>query len=214
MVEYFCDEGYTLKGDYKYVTCQNGEWNSPMQISCVFSQEKHAAPVLGMNTLSIVATTASSVALVLLLMVVFVLLQPKLKAFHHGRREQGDSGQPVTIMVEGVQVALPSYEEAVSGAGGAVLNRLLPQTQLESMEHVLTQSSTTHSQHTEISVVHQPSSSSSFSSSWSLDGAQGATAASSVFQCRNPDSSQQNSLPSLHGSEQNLADDIPLLKDS
>lgn len=109
-------------------------------------------------------------------------------------------------MVEGVQVALPSYEEAVSGAGGAVLNRLLPQTQLESMEHVLTQSSTTHSQHTEISVVHQQSSSSSFSSSWSLDGAQGATAASSVFQCRNPDSSQQNSLPSLHGSEQNLAD--------
>ncbi|KAF4083898.1 hypothetical protein AMELA_G00122670 [Ameiurus melas] len=214
VVEYFCDEGYTLKGDYKYVTCQNGEWNSPMQISCVFSQEKHAAPVLGMNTLSIVATTASSVALVLLLMVVFVLLQPKLKAFHHGRRELGDSGQPVTIMVEGVQVALPSYEEAVSGAGGAVLNRLLPQTQLESMEHVLTQSSTTHSPHTEISVVHQPSSSTSFSSSWSLDGAQGATAASSAFQCRNPDSSQQNSLPSLHGSEQNLADDIPLLKDS
>ncbi|GAA6079855.1 C-1-tetrahydrofolate synthase, cytoplasmic [Tachysurus ichikawai] len=85
VVEYFCDEGYTLKGDYKYVTCQNGEWNSPMQISCVFSQEKHAAPALGMNTLSIVATTASSVALVLLLMVVFVLLQPKLKAFHHGR---------------------------------------------------------------------------------------------------------------------------------
>lgn len=38
VVEYFCDEGYTLKGDYKYVTCQNGEWNSPMQISCVFSQ--------------------------------------------------------------------------------------------------------------------------------------------------------------------------------
>lgn len=122
------------------------------------------------------------------------------------RREQRDSRQPVTIMVEGVQVTLPSYEEAVSGAGGAVLPHLIPQTQLESMEHALTQTSATHSQHTEISVVHQPSSSSSFSSSWSLDGAQGATAASSAFQCQNSDSSQQNGVLSLHGSEQDLAD--------
>lgn len=122
------------------------------------------------------------------------------------RREQGDSGQPVTIMVEGVQVSLPSYEEAVSGAGGTALPRLLPQTQLESMEHMLTQTSTTHPQHAEISVVHPPSSSSSFSSSWSLDGAQGATAASSAFPCPNSDSSQQNSVLSLHSSEQDLAD--------
>ncbi|KAM9466320.1 sushi domain-containing protein 4-like [Clarias gariepinus] len=214
VVEYFCHEGYTLKGDYKYITCQNGEWNSPTQLSCVFSQETHTAPVLGMNTLSIVATTASCVALVLLLMVVLVLLQPKLKAFHHGRRDQEHSGQPVTIMVEGVQVTLPSYEEAVSGAGGAVLSRLLPQTQLESLEHVLTQASTTHTELTETSAIHQPSSSSSYSSSWSLDGAQGATAVSSGFQCQNPDLSHQNSLVSLHGSEQNLADDIPLLKES
>lgn len=109
-------------------------------------------------------------------------------------------------MVEGVQVTLPSYEEAVSGAGGAVLSRLLPQTQLESLEHVLTQASTTHTELTETSAIHQPSSSSSYSSSWSLDGAQGATAVSSGFQCQNPDLSHQNSLVSLHGSEQNLAD--------
>lgn len=38
VMEYFCDEGYTLKGDYKYITCQNGEWSRPLQISCVFSQ--------------------------------------------------------------------------------------------------------------------------------------------------------------------------------
>lgn len=34
------------------------------------------------------------------------------------RREQGVSGQPSSIMVEGVQVTLPSYEEAVYGSGG------------------------------------------------------------------------------------------------
>lgn len=38
VLEYFCDEGYTLKGDYKYLTCQKGEWNGPMEISCVLSQ--------------------------------------------------------------------------------------------------------------------------------------------------------------------------------
>lgn len=35
------------------------------------------------------------------------------------RRDQGVSGQPVSIMVEGVQVTLPSYEEAVSSSGAS-----------------------------------------------------------------------------------------------
>lgn len=34
------------------------------------------------------------------------------------RREQGVSGQASSIMVEGVQVSLPSYEEAVYGSSG------------------------------------------------------------------------------------------------
>ena len=44
--------------------------------------DRDPALPLGMPTLSIVASTASSVALVLLLVVLFVLLQPKLKSFH------------------------------------------------------------------------------------------------------------------------------------
>ncbi len=34
VIEYFCDEGYILKGGYQFRTCDNGEWKSPMQISC------------------------------------------------------------------------------------------------------------------------------------------------------------------------------------
>ncbi|KAE8286705.1 Sushi domain-containing protein 6 [Larimichthys crocea] len=119
VIEYFCDEGYALKGDYKFLTCQNGEWDSPMQISCrLTGQDKEPSSPLGIPALSIVASTASSVALILLLVVLFVLVQPKLKSFHHSRREQGVSGQPSSIMVEGVQVTLPSYEEAVYGSSG------------------------------------------------------------------------------------------------
>ncbi|XP_072545838.1 sushi domain-containing protein 4-like [Salminus brasiliensis] len=214
VVEYFCDEGYTLKGDYKYLTCQNGEWDSAVQISCVLSQEKNPAPVLGMNTLSIVASTASSVALVLLLVVLFVLLQPKLKSFHHGRRDQGGSGQPVTIMVEGVQVTLPSYEEAVSGAGGPAVPRPHLHAQLETVEQPSAEDSAARAQLAEIAVVHRPPSSSSSSSSWSLDTVHGAMAASAALQYQNPESSQQNSMLSLQSPEQDTADDIPLLKES
>ncbi|KAM3603362.1 uncharacterized protein V6R79_020795 [Siganus canaliculatus] len=118
VIEYFCDEGYALKGDYKFLTCQNGEWDGPMQISCRLTQDKEPSSPLGIPALSIVASTASSVALILLLVVLFVLVQPKLKSFHHSRREQGVSGQPSSVMVEGVQVTLPSYEEAVYGSSG------------------------------------------------------------------------------------------------
>ncbi|XP_074853277.1 sushi domain-containing protein 6 [Carettochelys insculpta] len=119
VIEYICDEGYMLKGDYKYLTCKNGEWNPAMEISCRLSQDKDSPPAIGVPTLSIVASTASSVALILLLVVLFVLLQPKLKSFHHSRRDQGVSGDQVSMMVDGVQVALPSYEEAVYGSAGS-----------------------------------------------------------------------------------------------
>ncbi|KAF0023711.1 hypothetical protein F2P81_024341 [Scophthalmus maximus] len=83
VIEYFCDEGYALKGDYKFLTCQNGEWDSSMQISCRLTQDKEPSSPLGIPAMSIVASTASSVALILLLVVLFVLVQPKLKSFHH-----------------------------------------------------------------------------------------------------------------------------------
>ncbi|XP_064421282.1 sushi domain-containing protein 6 isoform X1 [Latimeria chalumnae] len=118
VIEYFCDEGYTLKGDYKYLTCQNGEWNPAMEISCRLSHGKDTQTIIGAPTLSIVAATASSVILILLLVVLFVLLQPKLKSFHHNRRDQGVSREQLSITVDGVQVALPSYEEAVYGSAG------------------------------------------------------------------------------------------------
>ncbi|KAM8921748.1 sushi domain-containing protein 6 [Pelodytes ibericus] len=120
VIEYFCDEGYMLKGDYKFLTCKNGAWNPPslMGVSCRLSQDTNKHTSIGVPTLSIVASTASSVALILLLIVLFVLLQPKLKSFHHNRREACVPGQQVSIMVDGVQVALPSYEEAVYGSAG------------------------------------------------------------------------------------------------
>lgn len=119
-----------LKGDYKYLTCKNGEWKPAMEVSCHLNEDKETHASLGVPALSIVASTASSVALILLLVVLFVLLQPKLKSFHHSRREQGVSGDQVSIMVDGVQVALPSYEEAVYGSSGHCMPPADPRVQI------------------------------------------------------------------------------------
>ncbi|KAI5090854.1 sushi domain-containing protein 6 isoform X1, partial [Silurus meridionalis] len=232
VIEYFCDEGYTLKG-YRYHTCRNGDWDSAAPIICHLGQGKEERSTLGMPALSIVASTASSVALILLLVVLFVLLQPKLKSFHHSRREQGVCGQAGSMVVEGVQVSLPSYEEAVYGSGGAAapppesrVNIVLsegPQTEPPASElgqsrpeHSLpstSASASSRSCHAETVLVHQdPSSSSpspsSSSTTW-VSEQRGAAAA------RRPSStsSDQRSLLSLTSVEE-YGDDIPLLKEA
>lgn len=197
-----------------------------MQISCHPVQGEEPHSTLPMPALSIVASTASSVALILLLVVLFVLLQPKLKSFHHNRREQGVSGQPTSIMVEGVQVALPSYEEAVYGAGGNSVpptesrvqivlsegpqadgsSELLEQAQAG---YVFPSSSTAASScHAETVLVHQVPSSSSSSSSWA---AEQPGAAACLNRRQSSESSDQHSLLSVTSAE-DYGDDIPLLK--
>ncbi|XP_036405936.1 sushi domain-containing protein 6-like [Megalops cyprinoides] len=223
VIEYFCDEGYALKGDYKYLTCENGEWDSAMQVSCHLSQGKQQHSPLGMPALSIVASTASSVALILLLIVLFVLLQPKLKSFHHSRREQGMAGPSMSIVVEGVQVSLPSYEEAVYGSGGTSLPPPEPRTQ--GVQIVLSEGPQTESGVSSGGVRAEcsaPSSSScqsetvlvhsapSASSSWPRE--EPRTAAPRP-QRRDSESSDQHSLLSLTSTEE-FADDIPLLKEA
>lgn len=221
VIEYFCEEGYILKGDYKYLTCQYGEWDSLMQISCLMEQDHDPTLPLGMPTLSIVASTASSVALILLLVVLLVLLQPKLKSLQ--RRDQGVSGQPVSIMVEGVQVTLPSYEEAVNGVSSASALNLDSRVQIvlsegqhdTSPEAGPSRPSTFKQQPSEMDVYHSVPSSSPYSSpsssSWALEHA--GAAADPLSQRLQPGGSPQYSLP-LYDPEVDFSDDMPLLKEA
>ncbi|OXB75283.1 UNVERIFIED_CONTAM: hypothetical protein H355_000835 [Colinus virginianus] len=68
VVEFYCDPGYTLTNDYKYITCQYGEWFPSYQVYCI------------------------------------------------------KTGDPDFVVVDGVPVMLPSYDEAVSSS----LNALAP----------------------------------------------------------------------------------------
>lgn len=39
VVEFYCDPGYSLTSDYKYITCQYGEWFPSYQVYCIKSGE-------------------------------------------------------------------------------------------------------------------------------------------------------------------------------
>lgn len=73
-----------LTGKMKMKTC---ELHFHSLLFCSSPADKEPSSPLGIPALSIVASTASSVALILLLVVLFVLVQPKLKSFHHSRWE-------------------------------------------------------------------------------------------------------------------------------
>lgn len=120
------------------------------------------------------------------------------------RRDQGVSGQPVSIMVEGVQVTLPSYEEAVSSSGASALSsESRVQIVLSEGQHATapeagpSRPSSLKQQQSEMAVVHPvpPSSSSSSpsSSTWALEHA-GAAAGTSSSQRRPSRGSDHHSL--------------------
>lgn len=35
VVEFYCDPGYSLANDYKYITCQYGGWFPHLQVYCI-----------------------------------------------------------------------------------------------------------------------------------------------------------------------------------
>lgn len=117
------------------------------------------------------------------------------------------SGQPVSIMVEGVQVTLPSYEEAVGSSGASTSAESRVQIVLSEGQHATAPeagpsrpSYLKQQQQSETAVVHPvpPSSSSTSpsptSSTWVLEHA-GATASSSSHRRPSAGSDQHN--PSL-----------------
>ncbi|XP_038251758.1 sushi domain-containing protein 4 isoform X6 [Dermochelys coriacea] len=124
VVEFYCDPGYTLTNDYKYITCQNGEWFPSAQVYCVKTEQTwpNAQETL-LTTWKIVAFTATSVLLVLLLVILARMFQTKFKTHFLPRGAQESStSDPDFVVVDGVPVILPSYDEAVSSG----LNALAP----------------------------------------------------------------------------------------
>nr|XP_031545961.1 sushi domain-containing protein 4 isoform X1 [Vicugna pacos] len=81
VVEFYCDPGYSLTSDYKYITCQYGEWFPSYQVYCIKSEQTWPGThETLLTTWKIVAFTATSVLLVLLLVILARMFQTKFKA--------------------------------------------------------------------------------------------------------------------------------------
>ncbi|XP_044904385.1 sushi domain-containing protein 4 isoform X3 [Felis catus] len=128
VVEFYCDPGYSLTSDYKYLTCQDGQWFPSYQVHCVKSEQTWPSThETLLTTWKVVAFTATSVLLVLLLVILARMFQTKFKAHFPVRKVQSlklpargpprsSSSDPDFVVVDGVPVMLPSYDEAVSGS--------------------------------------------------------------------------------------------------
>ncbi|XP_049319951.1 sushi domain-containing protein 4 isoform X1 [Astyanax mexicanus] len=117
VVEFYCDPGYHLADDYKYITCQYGLWFPPMQIYCI--QDETTYPGFQdslLTTWKVVSFTASGVLLALLLVVVAKVFHFKFRTHQNSSEEQAENRGPNVLVVDGVAVCLPSYEEAVGSA--------------------------------------------------------------------------------------------------
>ncbi|XP_062427269.1 sushi domain-containing protein 4 [Rhea pennata] len=124
VVEFYCDPGYTLTNDYKYITCQYGEWFPSYRVYCVKTEQTwpNTQETL-LTTWKIVAFTATSVLLVLLLVILARMFQTKFKTHFLPRgHQEGSTSDPNFVVVDGIPVMLPSYDEAVSSG----LNALAP----------------------------------------------------------------------------------------
>uniref|UniRef100_A0ABI7WIM3 Sushi domain containing 4 n=1 Tax=Felis catus TaxID=9685 RepID=A0ABI7WIM3_FELCA len=118
VVEFYCDPGYSLTSDYKYLTCQDGQWFPSYQVHCVKSEQTWPSThETLLTTWKVVAFTATSVLLVLLLVILARMFQTKFKAHFPVRGPpRSSSSDPDFVVVDGVPVMLPSYDEAVSGS--------------------------------------------------------------------------------------------------
>ncbi|XP_005005643.2 sushi domain-containing protein 4 isoform X2 [Cavia porcellus] len=122
VVEFYCDPGYSLTSDYKYITCQYGEWFPSYQVYCIKSEQTWPSThETLLTTWKIVAFTATSVLLVLLLVILARMFQTKFKAHFPPRGlPRSSSSDPDFVVVDGVPVLLPSYDEAVGGSTSAL----------------------------------------------------------------------------------------------
>ncbi|XP_045154030.1 sushi domain-containing protein 4 isoform X3 [Echinops telfairi] len=122
VVEFYCNPGYSLTSDYKYITCQYGEWFPSYQVYCIKSEQTWPSThETLLTTWKIVAFTATSVLLVLLLVILARMFQTKFKAHFPPRGPpRSSSSDPDFVVVDGVPVMLPTYDEAVSGGLSAL----------------------------------------------------------------------------------------------
>ncbi|XP_066520276.1 sushi domain-containing protein 6 isoform X2 [Hoplias malabaricus] len=131
-IYFFCETGYILPGRVHRSRCHKGHWN-PSVPACVLNQGHGKYEDRVTNSIPSVATTAVGVSIFLLTTTACMVIKSRLYPCHSQRR----SSDQLDLVVDGLPVSLPTYEEAVYGSWGQRLPPLRGPTQLllASSEH-------------------------------------------------------------------------------
>ncbi|KAL0972976.1 hypothetical protein UPYG_G00197220 [Umbra pygmaea] len=114
-IQYFCEPGYSMPSRVHRSRCHRGEWTPsvppclPMRDNRVNNDERAS------HSLPSVATTAVGVSIFLLTTTACMVIKSRLYPCHSNRRRSSDQ---LDLMVDGVPVLLPTYEEAIYGSWG------------------------------------------------------------------------------------------------
>ncbi|KAL7831866.1 hypothetical protein AOLI_G00294140 [Acnodon oligacanthus] len=132
-IYYFCEPGYVLQKVHRS-RCHKGHWNPSVPI-CMPNSAGHAKNEDRVtNSIPSVATTAVGVSIFLLTTTACMVVKSRLYPCQSQSRRSSDQ---LDLVVDGLPVSLPTYEEAVYGSWGQRLPPLRGPTQLllASSEH-------------------------------------------------------------------------------
>ncbi|KAL6471156.1 hypothetical protein MHYP_G00198060 [Metynnis hypsauchen] len=132
-IYYFCEPGYVLQKVHRS-RCHKGHWNPSVPI-CIPNSAGHAKNEDRVtNSIPSVATTAVGVSIFLLTTTACMVVKSRLYPCQSQSRRSSDQ---LDLVVDGLPVSLPTYEEAVYGSWGQRLPPLRGPTQLllASSEH-------------------------------------------------------------------------------
>lgn len=126
-IHYFCEPGFSLPSRVHSSRCRHGRWY-PSVPTCLPNPEGHLnMEDRAANSLPSVATTAVGVSIFLLTTTACMVIKSRLYPCHSHNRRSSDQ---MDLMVDGLPVSLPTYEEAVYGSWGQRLPPCRGPTQL------------------------------------------------------------------------------------
>ncbi|XP_058601167.1 sushi domain-containing protein 6 [Onychostoma macrolepis] len=136
IISFFCEPGYILPKRHHRSKCQHGEWHPRVPV-CMPRPEGHAEQKENIvNSIPSVATTAIGVSIFLLTTTACLVIKSRLFSCRTQRR----SSDQLDLVVDGLPVSLPTYEEAIYSSWGQRLPPFHGPTQL-----LLTQDASEHS---------------------------------------------------------------------
>lgn len=146
IISFFCEPGYILPKRHHRLKCQHGEWRPAVPV-CMPRPEGHSEQKENIvNSIPSVATTAIGVSIFLLTTTACLVIKSRLFSCRTQRR----SSDQLDLVVDGLPVSLPTYEEAIYSSWGQRLPPFCGPTQL-----LLTQDASEHSPLT--SLIHSDS---------------------------------------------------------